>query len=424
MLGNNLKPILKVLRLTYHGKSGFDLRSLIKEPKDQLIYQLIPNVEARVNTHTLLPWCNFEKFGSEKLNHFDTDSCTLFEPVFTDFGLCHAFNPKPVMDSLQTSHFTEVFGNVFEDDLVANQNIYQGTKSGHTLDFYLLGTNHKYNDLEDDGEFFERFASKFLLSVSNKDEYFNMKTMGHKITAGYHAFWKVQVMETVPSDDIRIIAPEKRNCKFEDETEGLELFNSYSQSACEFEFKVKEAEIKCRCLPWYIPSSAKSKYQICDLFGNYCFNYIYDRIQMEKDKCLPSCHQIQFSLDENVEKLPQELCENRQSIESFINSAVHDGSIYFKIQRLREYFYDKLHENYTYNGDHEIIKLCKELVKNDLARVTVSFGSKRYVRAKINERASFNDKLGAFGMKIIIKVFKVLKKKFHFQEELWDCLQA
>ena len=81
---------------------------------------------------------------------------------------------------------------------------------------------------------------------------------------------------------------------------------------------------------------------------------------------------------------------------------IHDGSIYFKIQKLREYFYDKLPENYTYNGDNEIIKLCKELVKNDLARVTVSFGSKRYVRAKISERASFNDKLGAFGMKILI----------------------
>ena len=146
---------------------------------------------------------------------------------------------------------------------------------------------------------------------------------------------------------------------------------------------------------------------------------------MEKGKCLPSCHQIQFSLDKNVEKLPQELCENRQSIESFINSAVYDGSVYFKIQKLREYFHDKLHDNFTYNGDNEIIKQCKELVKNDLARVTVSFGSKRYVRAKISERASFNDKLGAFGIKIILKIIQVVKMTFFlFQEELWDYLLA
>ena len=395
-LGNNLEAILKVMRLTYHGKSGFDLKSLIKEPKNQLRYSLVPNIKREVNTHTLLPWCNFEKFGSEKLNHFDIDSCTLFEPVFSDFGLCHSFNPKPVLDLLQPSYFKDAFGNTFADDLLNNQTIYYGTKSGHTMDFYLLGTNHNYNDLEEDGEFFESFASKFLLSVSNKDEYFNMKTMGHKIRAGYHAFWKVHVMETVPSDDIRKIPPEKRNCKFEDETEGLKLFNSYSQSACLFESRVKEAEMKCRCVPWYIPSSAKSKYQICDLFGNFCFNYIYDRARVGKGKCLPSCHQIQFSLDENVEKLPEELCENRQSIESNINLAIYDGSIYVKVQKLREY--DKLHENYTFNEEKEIIRKCKNLVKNDLARVTVSFGSKRYVRAKISERASFNDMLGAFGM--------------------------
>ena len=160
----------------------------------------------------------------------------------------------------------------------------KGIKDGYAVDFFLLGNTHQYNILDEEEDYFERKVSNFLVSVTNKDEYFNMKTMGHKITAGYHAFWKVQVMETVPSDDIRDIPPEKRNCKFEDETEGLELFNSYSQSACEFEFKVKEAEMKCRCLPWYIPSSAKSKYQICDLFGNYCFNYIYDRIQIEKGK--------------------------------------------------------------------------------------------------------------------------------------------
>ena len=135
---------------------------------------------------------------------------------------------------------------------------------------------------------------------------------------------------------------------------------------------------------------------LCDLFGNFCFNYIYDRARIRKGKCLPSCHQIQFSLDENVEKLPEELCENRQSIESNINLAIYDGSIYVKVQKLREY--DKLHENYTFNEHKEIIKQCNKLVKNDLARVTVSFGSKRYVRAKISERASFNDMLGAFGM--------------------------
>ena len=383
------------MRLTYHGKSGYDLRSVIKEPKDQLKYQLVPNIKPRANTHTLLPWCNFEKFGSEKLNHFDIDSCTLFEPVFTDFGLCHAFNPKPVMDSLQTSHFTEVFGNVFEDDLVANQNIYQGTKSGHTLDFYLLGNNHNYNDMEENGLYFEDSVSRFFLSLSNKNEYFNMKANRQEIQAGQHVFWNVYVTEIVPDAEIFDIPPEKRNCKFEEEVEGLEIFKLYTQSACEFEAKVKKAQYECRCLPWFIPS--RESFQICDLFGNYCFNHIYDNTEVDRTKCLPSCHQIQFNLDQHVEKLSgKELCQNEYSTESFINAEVSDGNIFLKIQKLKQYFSEEGYDE-KYSYPKELIKLCEKLVKKDLARVTVSFGSKRYVRAKINKRASFSDKLGTFG---------------------------
>ena len=46
-------------------------------------------------------------------------------------------------------------------------------------------------------------------------------------------------MEIVPSEDLRGISIEKRNCRFEDEAENMEIFQSYSQSACEFEFKIK-----------------------------------------------------------------------------------------------------------------------------------------------------------------------------------------
>ena len=46
-------------------------------------------------------------------------------------------------------------------------------------------------------------------------------------------------MEIVPSEDLRGISIEKRNCRFEDEAENMKIFQSYSQSACEFEFKIK-----------------------------------------------------------------------------------------------------------------------------------------------------------------------------------------
>ena len=392
---------MKVMRLTYSGTSRFDLNSLIDEKSDMFLkYSLIEDLEPKVNPHTLLPWCNFVKLGVEKLNHFDPESCVLFEPVFTDTGLCHSFNPTPVSKLLHQSYFKDTFEKAFDQDIFKNRPIYNGSESGHALDFFLLGTNHNKNDMESDGMYEENEPSKFLLSISNKDNYINMKSMGLEVKAGYHAIWKVQVMETVPSDDIREIPPKLRNCKFEDETEGLEIFASYSQAACEFEVKVKEAQSICRCLPWYIPSSAKSRYDICDLYGNYCFNQIFINKTLDKTGCLPSCHQIQFSLDENVEKLDEDvMCQNWQSIASFINFAVSDETILLKLQKLVKYFSDDgLNSNYTYDYEVELVRQCKELVKYDLARVTVSFGNKQYVRAVISQRASFNDKLGAFGL--------------------------
>ena len=158
---------------------------------------------------------------------------------------------------------------------------------------------------------------------------------------------------------------------------------------------MKKAQLECRCLPWFIPS--KEKFHICDLYGNYCFNQIYDNTTVDKTKCLPSCHQIQFNLDRHVEKLSiKELCQNEYSTESFINAEVSDGNIFLKIQKLKQYFSEASY-NEKYNYRKEIIRLCETLLKKDLARVTVSFGSKRYVRAKINKRASFSDKLGTFG---------------------------
>ena len=383
------------MRLIYYGKSGFNLKTLNNGSFSELKYSLLSDVKSQVNSHTLLPWCNFIKIGDEKLNHFDPDSCSLFQPVFTDYKLCHAFNPLPPLSLLKPSFYTKVFENTFADDFPTIHEIFNGTKDGHTLDFYLLGSHHNYNDMEENGMYFEDSASRFFLSLSNKNEYFNMKANGQEIQAGQHIFWNVYVTEIVPDEEIFDIPSEKRNCKFEDEIEGLEMFKLYTQSACEFEAKVKKAQYECRCLPWFIPS--RERFQICDLFGNYCFNHIYDNTEVDRTKCLPSCHQIQFNLDQHVEKLSgKELCQNEYSTESFINAEVSDGNIFLKIQKLKQYFSEEGYDE-KYNYPKELIKLCEKLVKKDLARITVSFGSKRYVRAKINKRASFSDKLGTFG---------------------------
>ena len=57
-------------------------------------------------------------------------------------------------------------------------------------------------------------------------------------------------------------------------------------------------------------------------------------------------------------------------------------------------------ENITNTAfDTNLMKMehCKHLVVQDLARITVMFESKKYVRTKTDKRVSFSESFGAFG---------------------------
>ena len=264
-IGHNLKALMKVLRFASHrGNSGFTLESLFLK-EISLVYPLKDEIPSRkVDIHSMIPWCNLEN-DNEKLNFFDEESCRLFQPVITDLGMCHSFNPTPVLDVLKPSYFTESFNAAYEEDLPQNNTIHMGVNSGKTLDFYLLGGYHRKNmaipDYENNMNDFGyvsygdhvKTISKFLVGVSNSHHYIDMKAIGEKIKAGYHTTWKVQAMEIVPAHDLQDIPIEQRKCRFESEVMGLEVFKSYSQAICEFEFKTKKARDVCKCVPWYVP---------------------------------------------------------------------------------------------------------------------------------------------------------------------------
>ena len=232
-----------------------------------------------------------------------------------------------------------------------------------------------------------------------------MDTVSTTIQGGYHTTIKVQAMEVVPSEDLHYIPFDKRGsgCRFKDETEGLELFSSYSQSACEFEYKLKMAEELCRCTPWYHPSKMnKLSYNLCDLHGNYCFKAAMNKIEDVPEKiCLPTCHQLQFtSTTELIKSNADEICKDDQRNKEIHHIALSQfGNGYSKLY----YEYRKLLENDTYKLDPHFLTetaiqdICKSLVDQDIARVSVMFESKRYVRTTTNIRVTFLDMVSSFG---------------------------
>ena len=80
---------------------------------------------------------------------------------------------------------------------------------------------------------------------------------------------KVKVEVEDADENIRTVEVKKRKCRFEDETDRLKIFSTYSKANCLYECRYQLAKEKCQCVPWNFPH--KSTDELCDLFGSFCF---------------------------------------------------------------------------------------------------------------------------------------------------------
>ena len=100
---------MRIMRFSSRrGKSGFTLNSILPNPNSTkaLLYPIRKGYFSKehIDIYTLLPWCSLIN-DENKENQFDAASCQLFQPVFTDLGMCHSFNPAPALNMLKPSYF-------------------------------------------------------------------------------------------------------------------------------------------------------------------------------------------------------------------------------------------------------------------------------------------------------------------------------
>ena len=107
---------MKIMRMAMgRGKSHLNVSELLENVfniiENTTNYALIfgedhlRNLTSEVDYTSMIPWCEIkgEQYGN----------CTLFEPVITDQGICHAFNPTPSLEMLTPSYFSHSFKEAF-----------------------------------------------------------------------------------------------------------------------------------------------------------------------------------------------------------------------------------------------------------------------------------------------------------------------
>ena len=423
---------MKVMRFAVRrGKTLFNLHSLISNKTisgQQLKYPFDKDDQysdykkrsLQYDTTSMIQWCTLNNGKNVKSWHeYNRDNvvpCNLFQPVITNNGICHSFNPESLQSMLKSSYFLESFKDSFNDDLFDDEIWHNATGLGpkHALNFVVVGTSMQRKNVHD--------GLEVSIGLTSRNEYFDIEAVKQSIEPGYHTTYKVQVMRIAASPDLENIEANRRGCRLETENQNLTLFKKYSQSACKLEMQIRYAKSYCNCVPWYLPNEGMGRYTICDKIGNHCFKKKRNEMKIAKETCPPLCEQFRFITSEIHKKIdPIKECEKDDGAESIIANYLHMNlnsaagydrrlprnipmSDYIS-KPLMLQFYEKMQEyknvSLEVKGRNDILdsvkETCKAILSQDIARVSIMFESNYYVLTNTNVRVTFFDQISALG---------------------------
>ena len=96
------------------------------------------------------------------------------------------------------------------------------------------------------------FAS-FSVFLGGPGDFPMMKRNSLKIQPGQEHFIEISGTRTI-ANDIKSLSPEQRKCFFDDKDYPFSsLYSRYTADNCRLECRMREAEEKLKCVPWYLP---------------------------------------------------------------------------------------------------------------------------------------------------------------------------
>jgi hypothetical protein len=291
--------------------------------------------------------------------------------------------------------FTDAFVETYGPDFIKNKSKEMGKGAGSAF---------ALNFLVDRGSFWRHHlpTNPFRIAITEANAYFGAQSISKTVKPGYVTTFSIQPIEVVATSRLHDVSIKQRKCRFSYETKGVtNLFTEYSQSTCEFECLLKKARKACRCTPWNMPFLSTEDQVVCDVFGSYCFNTILGHEHLLKDcNCLANCNSIQFSINEKEIPIDAELyCRDVKSIgRKLIRDKKKNGYNtllykYYKLPQMIAMNDTKLPSVY---GALEY-DMCKQIMIEDIAIVSVQYETKKYVRTIMDKKMSFTDKLATFG---------------------------
>ena len=104
--------------------------------------------------------------------------------------------------------------------------------------------------------------TEISVSLHNPVEPADIRTSSFDIPLGYSTIVYITPKATEVDKDGKELTESQRNCRLNEESGFLNIFNVYTKVGCLFECKLKHAMERCGCVPWNYPLDNKESIQM------------------------------------------------------------------------------------------------------------------------------------------------------------------
>ena len=130
--------------------------------------------------------------------------------------------------------------------------------SKHSL-HVLIENNAEEVDIYEVSRDLSQKPRYFYMSLHNPKEPADMRSSSLKVPFGYSTTFLITPTARKIDDSGKQLTEFQRDCRLDEDTDELDIFNIYTRSACLFECKMKHSFRRCGCIPWDYPLHINEK---------------------------------------------------------------------------------------------------------------------------------------------------------------------
>ena len=129
-----------------------------------------------------------------------------FSPVLTDNGICYAFNPTSLLQSMKTTPYTNMFQSIFSFGNVEQEGV-KIENTGKVYQMHITLDSHK-SEIN-----YERKMEHFILAINQRDDYMSTLDNGISLKNGYHTHVRLTPKKVTSTKRFDGLPIENRKCQ-------------------------------------------------------------------------------------------------------------------------------------------------------------------------------------------------------------------